>query len=175
MSFLYGLCSLYATNERILNDIYFSTIAKGNFIFTEPQKATISNIAYQCPYTGGVAVYRARALQYALTDENSYDDVATCNAQNIAWRHSNVGKKDLVQLSLFPNPAEDKVSSLLNKTLESAISIAIYNTLGQKVAEIAIPANTLKVNFEVETWGAGIYYYQTLINQQFYEGKFIVE
>ena len=168
--------TLVEQNERSINDIFFATIAKHNFTFSELQIAEIENIALQCPYTGGEAVYRARVLHTALTGFTAYNDSVNCAIQGINWRKGSTETvKPSIYLGVIPNPVSGEASFVLDNVLAQAVNITIYNTLGQKVQEVYIPANTLKANFEVKTWGAGIYYYQTLINQQFYEGKFIVE
>ncbi len=45
---------------KMVNEIYLSTVAKGITIFNSTQITQLSNIAHQCPLTGGRAVYRAR-------------------------------------------------------------------------------------------------------------------
>lgn len=63
----------YEKNEKIITDIYLQTIAKGIKEFSSTQKATILEIANECPYIGGPAVYLARGLYF------SYGDIFICN------------------------------------------------------------------------------------------------
>src|SRR5690606_10442037 len=58
-------------NEKKVNEIYLSTVAKDVLEFTNDQIQDLYAIASQCPLAGGQAVYKARAL-YALTDKKEF-------------------------------------------------------------------------------------------------------
>ena len=60
-----GTSETIEQNEKQVNNVYLSTIAKSIDGFTADQVSALFDIANQCPMVGGNAVYRARAL-YAL-------------------------------------------------------------------------------------------------------------
>ncbi len=49
-------------------------------------KTVINYISSQCPYTGGTAVYTARALQASIRKDTFYNDTENCHAQGINYR-----------------------------------------------------------------------------------------
>ncbi|MCB0849673.1 MAG: hypothetical protein KDC20_07975, partial [Bacteroidetes bacterium] len=57
--------------QKMINEIYLSTVAKDVLEFTNDQIQDLYAIASQCPLAGGQAVYRARSL-YALADKNTF-------------------------------------------------------------------------------------------------------
>jgi hypothetical protein len=165
--------ALIEQNERSLNALYLSTVGSRIFTFNEVQKATIADIATQCPYTGGEAVYRARALHFALTGESHFDDATICNNEGIAWRQAYPKEQATVPFSVqvIPNPASDKGSFVFTAPTSSTQIIFIYNSLGQKIAEYRINEEEKGLDFSTENYASGMYYY-TVGNLQ---GKFIVE
>jgi hypothetical protein len=60
---------VFLANEKLVNEIYLNTIAKGLSEFTLEQKNDLQYIANQCPLAGGDAVYSARSL-YSLICRN---------------------------------------------------------------------------------------------------------
>ncbi len=52
----------YEEMEQIINEIFLSTIAVGNFSFDAQQMNKIRRIAYSCPLMSPSAVYKAREM-----------------------------------------------------------------------------------------------------------------
>ena len=176
VSFLIASNTLVEQNEKIINDIFFSTIAKHNFAFTEAQKEEVANIAYQCPYTGGEAVYRARVLHTALTGLTDFNDSTACTNQGINWRKGNtLTPENILSVSLVPNPTNGKASFVFSEKTESNCSITIFNLLGQKVNTYSLFENTESFDFDTQTFSKGMYYYKVSGLSTSLSGKFIVE
>ena len=168
--------TLVEQNERNINDIFFATIAKHNFTFTEAQKEEVANIAYQCPYTGGEAVYRARVLHTALTGLTDFNDSTACSVQGINWRYGNTqATESSLHLAVIPNPVSSEAQFVLEKATENNTFIKVYSSIGQIVIECSIPANESRIRFSTEKLSAGIYHYTGQSGSQFLYGKFIVE
>ena len=168
--------SLVEQNEKSINDIFFSTIAKHNFTFTESQINEIENIALQCPYTGGEAVYRARVLHTALTGFTTYNDSINCAVQGINWRQGNSSKAEkFLSVSVVPNPTSGKAAFIFTSSIESIATIEIFNTLGQKVSSFNLPSNTETFDFNTQSLSKGMYYYKVSELNISLSGKFIVE
>ena len=164
--------TLVEQNEKIINDIFFSTLAKHNFAFTEAQKEEVANIAYQCPYTGGEAVYRARVLHTALTGLTDFDDSTNCATQGINWRHANNPNSTIAQsVEVVPNPTNGKGVFVLRYPLTQNLTIYIYNSLGQKVGQYQALQDEKSIPFDTQHLSKGLYYY----NLNGLTGKFIVE
>src|ERR1043166_9560854 len=53
-------------NVQIVNDIYLNTFAQGICEFNEDQINYLHDVAIQCPYSGGAAVYKARSMYFKI-------------------------------------------------------------------------------------------------------------
>ncbi len=166
--------SLYATNERTLNDIYFSTFAKGLYTFSLEQQQQITDIAYQCPYTGGDAVYRARALQFVIDGTLQYDDAATCAAQNVAYRKPSIEKDVIISAWLIPNPTIGIVSLHTSEKVQENTLVTIFDGLGKIVKTVIIPEEADMYSFDTEVLAAGIYYYSLVVREKELIGKLVI-
>ena len=72
--------------QKMINEIYLSTVAKDVLEFTNDQIQDLYAIASQCTLAGGQAVYRARSL-YALADKNTFfNNFTVCEAAGYAMR-----------------------------------------------------------------------------------------
>ena len=168
--------TLVEQNEKSINDIFFSTLAKHNFAFTELQKAAITDIAHQCPYTGGEAVYRARVLHTTLTGLIDFDDSTSCAIQGINWRHSNPPKVEKsITVSVIPNPTNGNAAFVFSISIESNCDIEIFNSLGQKISTFSVPKNTDIWKFDTDAFAKGLYYFKVNGLNKALSGKFIVE
>lgn len=166
--------SLYVTNERLLNDIYFSTFAKGVFTFTQEQQQQITNIAYQCPYTGGDAVYRARALQFVIDGTLQYDDASACAAQNVAYRKPTIKNETLISTWLIPNPTEGVVTLNISEKVQENTALRLFDSMGKTIKNFTVISGTDSYSFDTETLAAGIYHYSISIKGIELRGKLVV-
>jgi Secretion system C-terminal sorting domain len=94
----------------MVNDIYLSTIARGNEDFTQDQKDWLYAIAAMCPFEAGPAVYRARVLVAMFDEEILFLDY-DCDP-NSYLRKANQEQQSSLQkqfFNLYPNPANDKL------------------------------------------------------------------
>ncbi|MBK8330492.1 MAG: hypothetical protein IPL09_13750 [Bacteroidetes bacterium] len=66
-------------NERDINTIYLKLQRYGLDSLTEDDSTIIANLAAQCPYIGGTAVYKARSLNAMYNPAILYDDIKICN------------------------------------------------------------------------------------------------
>jgi len=76
-------------------------------------------------------------------------------------------------VSLFPNPATEKIVIMVTEPEQQNLVLHISNCLGEKIAE-----TTLKEVFtelSVSNFPKGIYYYLLKGNNESYTGKFIVD
>ena len=144
----------YEANERTVNDIYFSTIAVGDYNLSTSVQGLLQSIAYQCPYSGGEAVYSARSI-LALVERPYYNDRALCAAQGVLWRTQNpknTDKKDAksdLKVKVFPNPTAS-VSNILLQGEHFDLSLTLTDMLGRVIMDntIAEKATTTQLSFD---------------------------
>ncbi len=100
---------IFETNDKVVNEIYLLMVGNGIPSLTNSQITNLTNIANQCPETGGTAVFRARTLLAMATGKiELYHN--PCNLGLLTspgTAHVKEGtKSDMV---IFPNPAGDVI------------------------------------------------------------------
>jgi hypothetical protein len=90
---------------------------------------SIYNIAWQCPYIGGPAVFTARSLYSLLDDTTYFDDEVICVSQGYSLR-SKKNDEPKYNSSLYSNPAHDKITLSYDLAKNDKAQFIIYNSLG---------------------------------------------
>jgi hypothetical protein len=146
--------SEYEQNRKWVNELHLRTIAQGNVTFTNTQKQQLFDLANQCPFAGGDAVFIARTL-YNLIDHNAYFNDEEICANLVAFKKEQKVKKTVADLSvsISPNPASEIVDITIKNSLEDLI-ITIYNTAGQLLGSASIN-NYVELN--VSDFPNGVY------------------
>ncbi|MEP7170119.1 MAG: T9SS type A sorting domain-containing protein [Bacteroidota bacterium] len=93
----------------------------------------ILSIAQECPYAGGSAVYRARAIIEMMNIEMDYDDDAVCSEIGIYRQSKN--EDETPQILIIPNPANDKIEIILKGKYEGLCCITVSDALGKSQIE----------------------------------------
>jgi Secretion system C-terminal sorting domain len=151
---------LHAQNEKIVNDIYLNTVAKGNFAYTLSQKDILFDIANQCPITGGKAVYLARSL-YKSIGHISYNDIALCAVQGVSFRTQK--PKEVLKsapdlgIKIYPNPAQSYTTLLRKIQAEEDASIQVIDVLGRPIYSTVWYKNQSEINLNTTDFAAGVY------------------
>ena len=146
----------YDINEKAVNAIYLSTIAIGNADFSEPQIQILIDIAYQCPITGGPAVFLARGLYDFVNAEAMYDDEDICAVQGQQWRQNQV-KSKTEYIKIFPNPTDELVNIIVPISKQT-YQISIFDALGNSIFTSTIAENTSEHTFSTASLANGVYY-----------------
>lgn len=79
----------------------------------------------------------------------------------------------LWQVSLYPNPSQEKINISFSQNLNRSIPLVILNQQGQKVRELNISKDVRSHQFIVKDLPAGIYYLQGLDIEHPFTFKFI--
>lgn len=149
---------LIEANEKQVNGIYLSTVAKGIDGFTPEQSTTLFAIANQCPLTGGNAVYRARALYALIDDEQDYDDPVLCLQHGLIYRSmQQVGDH---AITVVPNPATDHASLVLDEAWDAPGVFVVYDAMGAEVMRAEVPAYTSHWEFSTAALAPAMYHYR---------------
>lgn len=149
---------LIEANEKQVNGIYLSTVAKGIDGFTPEQSTTLFAIANQCPLTGGNAVYRARALYALIDDEQDYDDPVLCLQHGLIYRSmQQVGDH---AITVVPNPATDHASLVLDEAWDAPGVFVVYDAMGAEVMRAEVPAYTPHWEFSTAALAPAMYHYR---------------
>ncbi|NTW31800.1 MAG: T9SS type A sorting domain-containing protein [Bacteroidetes bacterium] len=148
-----------------VNTIYIDYLKedKDSISFTETQLSDLQDMAQQCPYQHGPAVYTARVL-LSLVDTTEYVnecEMATPEGNgNKLMRptSSNPDKKD-DQLFVYPNPSNDEVIFESNSKYSNG-RIEIYEIMGNELFSIPLTDGSEKHVVSFKNYSSGIYYYR---------------
>ncbi len=146
-----SVSEIYEINQKRVNDIYLSTIALDRFEFDSIQTDALEGIAWQCPWSGGDAVFQARSM-LSIVRDTVYNDSLLCAQQ----QYRLAGKpKPESKLMIYPNPANDNVTIEFEK--ESSGNLRIFNAIGQVKHVVAITENKA-INLNTAKWVPGVYF-----------------
>jgi hypothetical protein len=147
---------IYELNEQTINDIYLTTVASDNYDFTNDQVDSIYSIAWQCPFVGGPAVFRARSLYVYMDDTTFFDDDLICISQGYEYRSTKNTNPERI-FSLFPNPAKNTVTLTYQLNKNSNGMVQVSNNMGETVMELAINAEKNEIAFDISSLINNIY------------------
>lgn len=145
-------------NEREINDLFLSTVGNGVYTFTGAQLSTLENIAFQCPYVGGKAVYRARAL-YRLVIDTTFNNQALCNLAAPNGKDFNEELEDGTGLfKVFPNPAQHQVTITSDASeTEHTMLFTLYDQLGRAVKSFKLEKGRQNWELDISDVAEGVY------------------
>ena len=124
--------TVYEQNQKTVNAIFLGLFMSGTISNT--QRTQLQNVADQCPYSGGDAVYQARAL---LNDTTSYDDITLCAVSQSNESTKQYHTKSQYKIHIYPNPLSDiDILHVVIPELKETAHIVVYNSLGLNVMEI---------------------------------------
>ena len=126
------------------------------------------NTQNQCPYEGGVTVYRARVYISMLNDTIGYDDDTVCELQGI-YRQSI--QQTIVEIEngilIRPNPASDAAEIILKDHHEGICNIEIKDITGRTVYTGSFECKEKSKKVSITAFSPGIYTVIININSKF--------
>ncbi len=165
--------ALFENNSKLINSVYLETIAKGIMEFDDDQLTIIQSVAEQCPLYGGDAVFKARGLLSMVSDIN-FDDDQLCE-QGKGRKEEKI-EKDISsnKISVFPNPASDRITIILDKPFKVKGLFSIYSITGEKIAQFNLTKDTQNFTFDVSLLNSGIYFYEISNKDINHSGKLTI-
>ncbi|MFM9946947.1 MAG: T9SS type A sorting domain-containing protein [Saprospiraceae bacterium] len=167
---------IYEQNEKEVNAIYLSTIAKGAAVFSSQQLDDLEAIVEQCPLEGGNAVFRARAMLALLRGPAIYDDSLNCEAiSELRVPKPGIIAATFIQhpVKVWPNPVGD-VLYVRAPGEENAVAI-LYNSTGQPVLKTHLAKGEATHKVNVQAIPVGLYWVQIRSEKRLiFTGKIIV-
>ncbi len=156
-----AVAEIWEQNEKMVNHIFLNTLAKG-IAPNYTQINLLRGIALQCPYEGGIPVFRARALLDGLT-EDVFDDETLCGVGGAQMLKL---PKDLKKAGyiLYPNPTQGMVNLKMPVVLEGKGELQLFNLYGQPVSSFDVPEKEKQFSFSTDNLQPGIYLVRLLEN-----------
>ncbi len=161
---------LLETNYKVVNQIYFYALTNGINALSTYSTNVLTNIAMQCPLSGGKAVYLARFLLDMATD-SIVDYADDCNnyLPVMRYKNGNTTLKNTAQVYI----AENKINCRFDYATATPAIFSIYNTLGICIAQYAINKNTDAAFFDVPNVNGVCFYKITGLVSGDLSGKFL--
>ena len=165
--------SLWETNRKKINEVYLSTIAQNQFSLTAEQQTDIADIAFQCPLSGGTAVFEARSLYFLWFGGQSFDDHENCSVQGLVYRKPK-NQPSEIAYKVYPNPASNQITVELPSILQNA-TLQIYNLQGQLVKGISLNEDEYIYKIEIGSLQSGMYLFEVIEDKQLVKsGKIVI-
>jgi hypothetical protein len=189
--------TMQEANEKDINAIYLKILRYGLDTLSDEDSIRIEELALKCPYIGGTAVYKARALYAMYAPASMFDDIKICNAVGVYKNGSgnNEDKKGIFdsennylrnikarpatteiasnEILLYPNPSESQLNIRYNFDKDSKLQIV--DMLGIIVKEVFLSKETKQVSLFVNDLAPGVYSYRQIYqNTTLNTGKLII-
>ncbi|HRH66377.1 MAG TPA: hypothetical protein PLU53_08775 [Bacteroidia bacterium] len=163
----------YKANEKEVNEIYLSTLAKGNRDFTGTQIQGLLTVAHQCPYAGGKYVYLARAIYHLVNPFEEYYDDDLC-AQLGYFRRSHSNKNPDESIFVYPNPANETIK-FENTGFDTWKEVQISGLDNRIVKKLYLTIDSRTIEIKTDDLAPGLYVYHiNFINGAQENGKFTI-
>ncbi|MGP8216087.1 MAG: T9SS type A sorting domain-containing protein [Bacteroidia bacterium] len=144
-------------NHKDVKNVLFNTLAKGIDTLNNAQIDVLWNIAEQCAFTGGKAVYEARyMLDYFYNTAIQFED--TCSGPINLEMPQKKSVKNFIITSVYPNPANTALNVEVDLPLGQTDNICLYDELGKKI--ICQELNSNLTTISINSLSSGIYLYR---------------
>ena len=167
-----------ALNERQINGIYLRWEQYGVDSLSVSDSSAIANLALQCPWLGGQAVYKARTL-YDLYVNMNYDDLDICNNAGV-YKGTGVNslfneQNNILSLMYLPTSAEKNICVYPNPHFgkfmikylldeEDKGIFQVVDVYGKMVIEATLNPFLGMQTIDMNSSPAGVYFYRYIVN-----------
>ena len=153
---------LSAINQQTVNDLLLNRYMD-SLSLSPIEDVMLLEIANQCPYSGGPAVFDARALWFATHpfDSTRFDDESICSAANriIEQVEATPIESSDIHLVLSPNPATNYVQLVLWSDSGSECgTIELLDALGRTVRLIRCNRLPFETEISIAELSNGVYH-----------------
>ena len=152
--------SAIAANLKSFYILYAGNLVAGNkYTLTPIQNAALVNVAQQCPYTYGPAVYHSRAYLRACGDYTVYQnacEVIPSTNSNAKLINPNNTQQEM-PISVYPNPTSDNVTVMLGNADNGKYTFELFDAIGNKIFSKEFIANQNSVIIPLDNVAKGVY------------------
>jgi PKD repeat protein len=134
-------------NEKIFYANYIAILMHNAYYNSRVEWDAVKSLAEQCPFKGGSVVYRARGLYMRKNPNVVYNDDIKCTTGGRPIGKVQYTPKEDFSVSVYPNPANENINIILNKSNNNTVFITLTDILGK----VLFNANTIETNFIIDT------------------------
>ena len=124
-------------------------------------KAALEEIIWQCPKSGGHAVYQARALYHLVNDSLIFNDSLFCSNGFSLRREAPISTTNntLQQaVKMYPNPTDRNVIFQFDLPLENEVNVYIWDVTGRIAERFSFGKGTINKQVLLSNCKAGLYF-----------------
>ena len=144
-----------------VNGIIIAQLQQETDSLADADKSVIDVIAFQCPFTGGYAVYQARAIREAYAGATFYDDEQLCFSNQ---RETHESEPSNIKIQVYPNPAADVAFILLSGVIEEKEIVKVIDIYGALRWQYYLRADENLVQCKLSNLPSGIYCVEYLLS-----------
>lgn len=131
---------------------------------------TLLNLAWQCPYLGGDAVYAARAICTQFADSLFFDDLLLCQPDTghseRMMRVNQPQDSSTTQTILnefavvYPNPAKSLINLACQVKATGTLYFGLLDELGRPLLNSNLSSTQTSAQYSTENLSSGLYYWR---------------
>lgn len=144
----------FEENLKLINGIIIAQLQQQTDSLSETDKSVIEDIASQCPFTGGYAVYQARAIREVYAGSTFYDEEQLCFSNQ---KKSEESESLNIGVQVYPNPASDDVFILLSGVIQEKEVVNVMDIYGALRWQYYLHADENLVQCKLNDLPSGIY------------------
>jgi hypothetical protein len=138
--------NLMETNQKEFNRLYLLPMQDSTYIYSTSDIDAIHNIAIQCPFDGGSAVWQARVLYCTILNQViEFEDPCDQKAKTTPSYGSG---GNTANFWVYPNPTDGDMTLVYNIPGDSKGRMVIYDVAGRviKTYNLSNKGTSLKIN-----------------------------
>jgi hypothetical protein len=155
-------------NQQSINGFILDQLADTNYVYSTADINSLYTIAYQCPLSGGNAVYQARNLLMGITS-NVIEFVDNCDelSSKIYVENKNEGtEKQNRMFNLNPNPnSGDMVLAYVLNSTDLAV-LQLVDVTGKSVGRYELNGHNNSLHINNTKLNNGVYFYTITVNNK---------
>ena len=165
---------MYFAVEKFVNDLYLRTVAKRIMEIPTIDQPQLLSIAHECPFVGGQAVYKARALYRLVNPIEAYDDYPLCHSLGLL-RKRPTDDSPLLESIVYPNPSSNSATLAYSISEDTKTTLEIFDfSLKLVFTEVLNNAERQK-QLNLGNYIQGLYIYNIIQNNHVIStGKFSI-
>ena len=165
---------VYELNEKFVNDLYLRTVAKRIMEIPTSDQPQLLSIAHECPFVGGQAVYKARALYRLVNPIEAYDDYPLCHSLGFLRKRPSEDRPQLESV-VYPNPSNNSATLAYSIAEDTKTTLEIFDFSLKLVATTVLNTAERQKQLNLENYIQGLYIYNIIQNNHVVsKGKFSI-
>ena len=151
--------STYGEKEKLLNDIFLSTIPRNTWTFTGTQIDSLEVTAGLCPVLAGEAVFHARSLLAMIGRDSLYNDDEICDSafeRQLKDKGTTGQEPALNLLAVYPNPTSGTLHIYWGQNTPE--KVFIYNSVGEAAQTLKPMEHSTGLETNMAKLAPGVYF-----------------